>query len=438
MRLYLTKIFFLSFLFLCFSINLFSQVDTILVYRSEYEKVGDVIYKFFNLSLSYSISQGNESDFYSINDNMLIISKEIPDTFNILHIDILSIDTNGVLYKILKIVDAYDYFMANIDTTQYIILNKHLETYVDKTSQWTAFNNLWGKGDAQEGVDFRIATIIPKDNIDTSIFIWDVPSKASEFNGASVWCYVNVFWGNRMNIREDLEGFPFQIKELTHLYFTFNFEELFGNEQFKIALNTFLTDESYLISFSNNDGDFFMVFDQVGTWIPPYPYSLPDSIILGKTFAFLYKKDTTTGYEYRRVIIKNEEKLLSGTIDLKGIFDRFKNIGYLNEDQYIYHIQIGVEVTDGFGAVKFTKFQFFKDNLSIKQNLGLLKSYFEVYPTISSSEIYLSREDYYRIYDINGKLISSFKGKSYNISKLPRGVYFIKNNYNFTKRFLRF
>jgi hypothetical protein len=39
----------------------------------------------------------------------------------------------------------------------------------------------------------------------------------------------------------------------------------------------------------------------------------------------------------------------------------FANEGYLNTAQYIYHIQLGLEITDGFGAVRFNKSDIYKD-----------------------------------------------------------------------------
>ncbi len=343
---------------LSFSTLLFSQQDT-LILRSEFEKAGDEIYDLDDVnegSITYSIISGNDSLFYGINSTtgVISISNVIPDTFNVVRMDTLVIDASGNQYTV-RIVDGYDFIIQNLDHT-YHVLDEHSETYIDSSNEWTAFNNLWGRGTAVPNVDFRIATIHKSNLPDSTILIWDTPSKAREYGGASVWCYHNIFYGNRKNTREDLSLFPFQISTLDSLSIDFEFEQLFGDDQYKIAMNMFMTDESYLTSFSKNDGDFFFVFDQKGTWIPPYPYALPDSTILGKLFALRYHDEHKGAfYERRRVIVKNHQKLLQGVLDINHLFTRFADEGWLDLNQYIYHLQLGIEVTEGYGAVRINK-----------------------------------------------------------------------------------
>ncbi len=339
----------------CSFFNVSAQTN-VQVLRSEYEKVGDEIYNINDVlegSENYVLNAGNENSYYSLDQNSGIISIQNPiaDVFDVVTTNVLQISISSSNY-IIEIVDGYDYFIQNLDPS-YEILDDHNQFYVDPSSKWTAMNNLWGKGTAVPNVDFRTATIYKKDIPDSTIFLWDVPSKAAEFGGASVWNYVNVFWGNRNNVRDDLKGFPFLINDINTLSLDFDFEQLFGSEEYKIAMNMFLTDENYLTNFSENDGDFFFVFDQNGTWIPPYPNSLPDTEILGKPFAWRYK--TENNYEWRRVIVKDNEQLLSGTLDIKELFDRFQNEDWINPNQYIYHIQLGLEITEGYGAVRFNK-----------------------------------------------------------------------------------
>lgn len=298
-----------------------------LVHRSEYETVGDQMYDLNDPNegtIIYSILAGNTDGFYAIDatNGKITIATEISDTFNAVHSDTLTIDAGGTFY-LIEIVDGYDYFMNNLPSA-YSVLSGHNDLYIDATTEWTVLNNLWGKGTAIPNVDFRIATVHKQSLPDTTFLVWDAPGPASSFGGSSVWNYNQVFWGNRKNTREDLLNFPFKINTLNRLDLEFDFEQLFGNDQFKIAMNMFMTDEPYLTNFSNNDGDFFFVFDQKGTWIPPYPYSLPDTTILGKTFALRYD-DMLNGkfYERRRVIIKDNKKLMSGTLDVKNLFDRF-------------------------------------------------------------------------------------------------------------------
>ena len=414
----------------------FSQLmaQTTVVHRSEYEKVGDEIYDIDDSNegtINYSITSGNTEGYYTIEQNTgkIKIAQEIPDVFNIVHSDILTVDAGGTEYS-LEIVDGYDYFINNL-SADYSVLDEHNEVYIDTQSDRTAFNNLWGKGTAVPNVDFRIATIHKQDLSDTSFLIWDVPGLASTYGGSSVWCYNNVFWGNRKNVREDLPNFPFKVESINSLDLQFNFNQLFGDDQFKIAMNMFMTDEPYLTDFSSNDGDFFFVFKQKGTWIPPYPHSLPDTTILNKPFALRYD-DQLNGnfYERRRVIIKDNEKLLAGTLDMKGLFDRFSEEGYLNTTQSIYHIQLGVEVTSGYGALLIDRPEF-QLNKSVVGVDDRISQEINIYPDTATDRFIIDSDldkiGEVRIYNSLGvKVDLTVEDNTIDLSGFPTGVYIIK------------
>ena len=392
-------IFTYTFVFFLFVNNnfLFAQSDT-LVFRTEYEELNEIIYDVNDPSEDgttriYSITSGNNEGYYKINSKTgkIKIQNIILDKFDEVQMSILEINANGTKYTV-RIADGYDYYIQNLDASC-TVLSEHNETYVDENSEWTALNNLWGRGSATPNVDFRISTIY-KNSLGSGekvVFLWDVPHSANAldengdpiFDGASVWSYVNVFWGNRKNVREDLSDFPFQIKQITDLWLDFDFEQLFGNDEFKIAMNMFMTNESYLTNFNKNIGDFFFVFDQKGTYIPPYPISMPDIEIAGADFAVRYDPDSRgddpDGYERRRVIIKDDNKYMKGKLDIKALFDMFSNEGYINIDQYIYHIQLGLEITDGFGAVRFNKSDIY-DDTPLANNEYAFNNNLKVYP----------------------------------------------------------
>ncbi|MBG7630708.1 MAG: T9SS type A sorting domain-containing protein, partial [Bacteroidetes bacterium] len=395
-------------------------------------------------SVVYSITSGNNNSYYTINSStgIITINNTIPDTFNIIHTDLLQISASGNNYTI-EIVDGYDYFIENLDPS-YKVLDAHKETFIYTSSEWTAYNNLWGKGTAIPNVDFRMATIYKEDNHNETVFLWDTPSKAKDYGGSSVWNYFNIFWGNRKNEREDLEGFPFKINSLTSLNLDFDFEQLFGNEEFKIAMNMFLTNETELSNFSENDGDFFFVFDQRGTWIPPYTYSLTDTFIGDKPFAWRYNIDLDTGYEWRRVIIKDNEKLLSGTLDIKEQFNRFIDADYINPAQSISHIQLGLEVTSGYGAVRFNQ----ADITMVQKVLSVddvITNTIKVYPNPSNNLIHVNSPQpiqQVKLFSILGELVyqnSYFQG-SIDVSNLSEGIYILKiiseDGMHFTKKII--
>ena len=433
---------FLSSLFLLltfFTSSVHSQ-NNILVYRTEYEKVNSVIYDIDDPnegSISYSIVSGNAHDYFKINSNTgkLKIKNIIPDTFGVISTEQIVVQAGNNQYQ-LSIVDGYDYFLSQLDTS-YSVLSQHHATYVDSASYWTAMNNLWGKGTAIPGVDFRIATIHKKQLPDTTFFLWDVPGKASDFGGASVWCYVNMMWGNRKNYREDLTGFPFKLKDKEFIPFKFDFKQLFGTEEFKIAMNAFLTDEDSLVKFSENDGDFFFVFDQKGTYIPPYPYSLPDTNILGKTFAMRYD-DSLNGkfYERRRVIIKNNERLMHGTVDIKSIFNHFAAAGFMNLKQSLPMMQIGLEITSGFGAVALNKYELSATSTG-KPEEKEQNERLHIYPNPVSDILYLPRgvdTKKIRLYDLRGAEINVIiLDNKMDLSGLAKGLYILEANGVYTK-----
>lgn len=47
--------------------------------------------------------------------------------------------------------------------------------------------------------------------------------------------------------------------------------------------------------------------------------------------------------------------MLNGTLDILEMFNMFIDEGFLNELQYIYHLQFGIEVTSGWGAIQFNQ-----------------------------------------------------------------------------------
>jgi len=403
--------------------------DTTLVYRSEYEKAGDVI---FDLNapgegnVTYSIIKGNDQGYYTIgsSNGIISIAAQINDEFDVVHYDTLTVDASGSEY-VLVVVDGYDYFLKT--HPGYIVLDEHNDTYYESGNEYAGYNNLWGCGTAVPNVDFRMATLVLPSLPDSTVFIWDVPSPASDFGGASVWSYINLLWGNRKNTREDLTGFPFQWGSLTSLNIYFEFEKLFGTEDYKIALNNFFTDESELSDFGSNDGDFFFVFDQRGTWVPDYPVDLGDTIIAGMNFARLYKEED--GYEWRRVIVRDNGKWLEGKLDLYGTYKQFSNRGYLKEAQYIPNIQVGIEVTDGFGAIRVNKWDIKQNEQVGIWNRKKVDKKLSIFPNPSKGIFHISgtsKDIPWEVYNLTGTKALSGNKSLIDLTGMPRGIYFLR------------
>ena len=256
--------------FLIFLNHLNANISN-LVYRSEYEKVGDLIYDINEIRegfIVYSIDEGNENGHYSINskNGEIRISSPIEDAYGVVHTDLLKVKA-GVRSHEIKIVDGFDYVLSILPKS-FSVLSDHKEVFIDPNSKWTVFNNLWGKGTAVPDVDFRIAMIDEQKLPGTCILISDMPGRARDFGGEPVWCYINVMWGNRSRLREDLTEFLLQIKNLNRLNFEFYWRQLYGDEKFKIAFNMFMTEQTKLSNMGKNRGDFFFILDQIDTYIP--------------------------------------------------------------------------------------------------------------------------------------------------------------------------
>lgn len=336
-----------------------------LVLRSEYEKVGELILDLNNEKEgeeNYQINTGNDNSYYVIDPSTgeLTIAKTINDQVETVHTDLLEIQVGTNMYNV-KIVDSYDYFIY--EHPEFTVLEEHQAVIKEEGNAYTPYNNIWGKGSAVNGQDFRMATLVHAGNPDSTIFIWDTPSKASEFGGSSVWCYVNMLWGERHGVRENLGDFPIRIGDISTFTMDFEYEQLFGTEKYKVALNHFLNEEDYVAPFTENDGDLFMVFDQVGNYIPSYNDILKDTIIGGQDYVLMHdstgtiQNNTPEGYQLRRAIIKNDGQFKEGTLDIKALYNSFSSRGYLDENLHFSHIQMGIEVTEGWGAVRFNKFK---------------------------------------------------------------------------------
>ena len=337
-----------------------SIVDT-LVFRSEYENVGDELLDLNDASegaVNYKITKGNTNGYYTIDavSGVLSIDLIIPDIINDVYYDSLTITAGNNIYNVV-VVDAYDYFLET--HPEYTVIET--QNTIIESGSYSAYNNPWGTGSAVNGTDYRMATLAHSDNPDSTVFIWDTPSKADVFGGPSVWCYNNMMWGERYNLRDNIGSFPINVGDIETLKMNFEYEQLFGLKKYNVALNQFFRVEDYIAPFSANQGDFFMVFDQVGSYVPSYEDFLCDTIIGGSEYILLH--DSTgnegkyEGYQFRRAIIKNENLFSSGQVDLAAIYNSFKSRGFLKDELYFPNIQFGIEVTEGWGAVRFNKFE---------------------------------------------------------------------------------
>lgn len=324
------------------------------VFRSEYEKVGDTLFTIPAFKSLIADSSDLLNVTVSTSGNVIVSSEIVDLKYDIHSIAIVAELVSGDTIRII-IVDGVDYWL---DQHGGVAQGNHLD--MKTNGDWATHNNLWGKGTAIAGTDFRIEMAYTDKLPDSTLIVWDVPGEASEFGGSSVWNYSNLIWGNRYGERDDLAGFPYRLDEYDSLILDFDYTTIYDVEGHKVALNMFTTEVDTLAPFDQNRGDFFMVFDQKGTWVPNYPDTLhsgTDTTLLGAAYCLMHKEDIKNGgpYHLRRAIIKNSETVEQGQIDLMQLFNLFNNYGYIEMDLSVPNIQFGVEVTNGLGAIRVNK-----------------------------------------------------------------------------------
>ncbi len=419
-----------------------------LVFRSEYEKVGDTLFPI----PAYKSLIADSSDLTNVtvsSSGDVIVSTEITDLkYDIHSIVITAEQVSGDTIK-LQIVDGVDYWIQEHGGTAQ---GGHLD--METKGEWATHNNLWGRGAAIPGTDFRIEMVYTNELPDSTLIVWDVPSDASAFGGSSVWNYSNMLWGNRYGERDDLLDFPFRLDEYDLLILSFDYTTLHNEEGHKVALNLFITEVDTLASFNQNRGDFFMVFDQKGNWVPDYPDTLnSDTTLMGASYILMHKEDVKNNnpYHYRRAIVNNGETVEQGTVDLMQLFNLFNNQGYMDKSLYVPNIQFGVEVTDGLGAIRINKLfierkdsngtdvSFIEENLPnniSSKNLGRILKI-----TTSTNEI-----EQLSIINLQGKVVREIidvhnNALEINISDLSKGVFIyklkLKNQTALFSRFIR-
>ena len=69
------------------------------------------------------------------------------------------------------------------------------------------------------------------------------------------------------------------------------------------------------------------------------------------------------------MVVKNNEKLMKGKLNVKNLLNIFIKQNYLKPLPYIQNIQLGIEISSGYGAIKFNQFDInLKSYASIQEN----------------------------------------------------------------------
>ena len=407
--------------------------DSLLFMRTEYDAVGH----FIGTVEGGTALSGDDANFFTIDPSTgkITTTQIIPDEFGVIHEQHIVVATPKGDVAV-TIVDGLDYLVSK--HTGRVITDHQTGAISDTLGEWASYNNLWGDGTAIPNQDYRIVMLVSDSMPNGSSIVWDTPGSAKDFSGSSVWNYTNFMFGARQNQRPDLEGFPFCIDSLEELKITFDYTPIIGDDQFKVALNMFLTDDNEIVPMSKNRGDFFFVLDQKGRWIPPYDsVVVEDTAILGEQFTLLYDTLTQNGgvYERRRVIVKNDGRVQNGEIDILSYFNRFAEEGMLKKEQSIPNIQFGVEVTSGFGAITVHHLsidKIMKNPTTVALPLQMVPKQIQILQR--GNTILLSNTQNFNmvsLYSLNGREIyrqniGSTESYQINSSNLAQGSYILK------------
>lgn len=106
------------------------------------------------------------------------------------------------------------------------------------------------------------------------------------------------------------------------------------------------------------------------------------------------------------------------------------NIGYIDPTQTIYHIQLGIEVTSGYGCVRFNEYNFVSESMPVGIKNSIIDE-LKLYPNPVTDMLIIGENaqelNELKVYDLLGQQIDiDINANKIDFSKLPSGVYIIK------------
>jgi hypothetical protein len=225
-------------------------------------------------------------------------------------------------------------------------------------------NNVWGKGDLVEGVDFHIDSTFHWANLtDGTTFNWGFPATTDPY--APVRGYPDIIfgvapYGDLVNATDTTRTFPVRLSSIEDLTATFE-TQIGGNTSgFNVAFDIWLTRTpnggpdaiTNEIMIWTHDHAFMPWGDLIGT----YPQ--------GSASAQIYHTGT-----YTAVIM--DKDMLAGTLDLGAVFARLEELGVVSQNEWLASVQFGAEVISGSGSLTVDRFEL---ALETKDQAGTLTS----------------------------------------------------------------
>jgi hypothetical protein len=336
----------------------------VLLYRSEFESAGDAIGSVGNSNgedaAAYSLLSDSPHFKVDATTGVIRVAAPIDDVMGVTTETTLEVKaTRGKSDTVhqVTIVDMYDYLVEKHRDMR--LISKKAETHAH--GAWLARSNHWGAPrQLVADKDYRIGLLVDDEMPANVILLWDVPGSPRKFGrNRPVWCYNGMVAGNLPGSGMDVPGFPVQLADLKELTWEYDIEKL-GDDRNKFMLQIYDSalppDELRKArGLKWVTGDFLLIVDQAGTWIPMHlKHDLGDIAIDRVPFNVRYGA-TDTPVTRRRVIVKDRRTLLQAKIDVLALIDLLAARGEWNKQNHVPCIYVGVEVSSGFGAFIINK-----------------------------------------------------------------------------------
>lgn len=207
-----------------------------------------------------------------------------------------------------------------------------------KVGDYVPFNNVWGKGDMRNGVDFTQSVTFNPANVDGNIkFDWSWPTDRKW----GISAYPEVAWGDSplYNGAEECHTYVSKVADLDSFKVAIDIKVAAKSEYVNIAFDMFLTSKAL--------GDRASITKEVMVWLDSTEKPFCPQVATigsGNDKASVYASGTYVAVVY-------DKPHLAGTIDLKAILDQLAAKNIIDEQDYVSGYHLGSEIRGGRGSL---------------------------------------------------------------------------------------
>ncbi|WP_313199133.1 GH12 family glycosyl hydrolase domain-containing protein, partial [Rhizobium sp.] len=224
----------------------------------------------------------------------------------------------------------------------YISLNSDFAAY--DTGEYILLNNVWGKGELRNGVDFRQSIEFSLENPAENItFSWDWPYNSV----GNIVAYPELIWGDSPfnNAQSEVDDYITHVGDLEKFSVDVAVVPLPGSSYTNISFDLWLTDVP--------GGDETTITAEVMIWLDwnerPWGTTAVGTYSSGEQTASIYFADGGERPDYIAVLF--DKPWLNAEIDLKSILDDLVSKGLVSAEDFIGGHQFGAEISGGQGTL---------------------------------------------------------------------------------------